>query len=133
MGGLPLIGVPIETQEDTGGSIKSRGHTGRGEGNFSGKIRILIVIFIQVQTTDGLCHNRALTVGGLSPPKLKTQREITGIRETTRRTSRRVTITPSQKKTYRDSYSYSDDDSTRREEHYEEYEEEYDYDYEYTR
>ena len=56
------------------------------------------MIFIQVQTTDGLCHNRALTVGGLSPPKLKTQREITGIRETTRRTSRRVTITPSQKK-----------------------------------
>ena len=51
----------------TAGGITTRGHTGRGEGSSSEKIRILKVIFIQVQTTDGLCRDRALIVGAPNP------------------------------------------------------------------
>ena len=89
-----LTNIPL--REDTiAGSIKSRGHTGRGGGSFLGRIRIPKVTFIQVQTTDGLCQNRAPTVGVLSPPKVKMREEITGTGGTTRRTSKIVmTINP---------------------------------------
>ena len=67
------------------GRITTRGHTGRGGGSFSERILILKVIFIQVQTTDGLCQDRALIAGELNPARVKTIGTMVIIRRTSRR------------------------------------------------
>jgi len=101
MGGFPRIGeltgrTDPERADIIKDNISNKGHIGGDGGNSTKSRKALKVIFTQVQTIDGLCPNRTLTVGEPSSPKLKTRAERTGTGGTTRMTLRKVMITSSQ-------------------------------------